>query len=127
MTYIRVVIGPNLSEFAVHFIVEKPRLLHLCVVIALQDDCNKQLQKDEVYNESKAGEEGVGQEFLSTTDCGVTVLNVILIASAPFTVIDGIRLNDKGCLYGVPRISSGCNEENDERVEETLEVHMLIH
>lgn len=56
-------IGPNLAEAGTHIDIEKARLLHLGVIIALEDHGNEKLEENQVYDEGIAREEANGSNF----------------------------------------------------------------
>ncbi len=59
-TYIRIIVGPSLSELVIDFIVEEPRLLHLRVIVALEYNSYEKLQEYQTDYEVVADEECIG-------------------------------------------------------------------
>lgn len=53
---VRVVVGPHLPKFLLHSGVEEARVLDLCLLISLNDDCNEKLEEDKCHKEGEAEE-----------------------------------------------------------------------
>ncbi len=60
---IGVEVSPGLPELSRELVVEETGLLDLGLVVTLQDDCDKKLEKDKAHNEGKTREISVSLNF----------------------------------------------------------------
>lgn len=72
-------VSPNFPKMLSQAVIKKSRFLNLSLIVALQNDCNKQLKKDKTHDKVKASEVKNSETCISTPNCFVTSFNIIEI------------------------------------------------
>lgn len=111
---IRVEFGPDFSEAVADVIVEEAFVLHLSVLVPVNDDADEELDEYEAHDEHKAHEVEHRTVLAPTAHSLVAVCNVVSI----HWVLDAVVPRSSRCGVAgesqVPGVSSGHSEERDE-------------
>jgi hypothetical protein len=95
-------VGPNFAKVLRQSIIKKSRLLNLSLIVALQNDSNKQLKKDEAYDKVKASEVKNSETCITTSDCIISSFNIIIVVGIFLALSENRLIDSKRTLNRIP-------------------------